>query len=66
MLFLSPLFVMLAMISLQYSASGIYLWENANPDIYSLPKIPKCIGEDCITLAYATVGPKDPYIDDVM
>lgn len=66
MLFLSPIVVMLAMIGLQYSASGIYSWENPSPDVFRLPPIPKCIGEDCISLAFATVGPKDPYINAVM
>ena len=57
---------MLTMIGLQYSASNRYYWENPNPDVFALDKIPKCIGENCTSLAYAVVGEKEPYIDNVM
>jgi hypothetical protein len=56
LLFLSPIAVMLTMIGLQYSASSLAYWENPSPDVYSLPQMPKCIGDDCVSLAYAVLG----------
>jgi hypothetical protein len=44
----------------------MYYWENPTPDVFTLPPMPKCIGKDCVSLAYAVIGEKDPYIDDVM
>ena len=48
---------------LQNWANTNFLWENLDPEIQQIPPIPKCYGDDCLTLAYAVNGNDHPYIN---
>lgn len=62
LIYISPFLILLLILALQSWANTNFLWENYNPQVYSIPNLPKCYGQDCITLAYAVNGDEHPYI----
>lgn len=62
LIYISPFLILLLILALQSWANTNFLWENYNPEIYSIPNLPKCYGEGCLTLAYAVNGDEHPYI----
>ena len=63
LIYFSPILILLLILLLQAWANSNFIWENVNPDIEDIPSIPKCYGEDCLTLAYTVNGEDHPYID---
>lgn len=57
---------MLIVMVLQHWTVQNFTWEYPNPDPYSLQPIPKCYGDDCLTLGVVYAGHKEPYMDSVV
>lgn len=63
LIYLSPMLILLLIQLLQVWANSNFIWENVDPSVEDIPPIPKCYGEDCLTLAYAINGEDHPYIN---
>jgi len=66
LIYLSPIIVMLIVMILQHLTVNNFTWEYPSPDPYSLKPIPKCYGDDCLTLGVVYAGKKEPYMDTVL
>lgn len=59
----SPLFICLLLLLLQYIANSVANENEINPPITKNPNLPRCTGEDCVTLGYGIIGEKTEWID---
>lgn len=53
---MSPILILFMIQMLQLWANSNFIWENLDPETREIPHIPRCYGEDCVTLAYVVNG----------
>ena len=53
---ITPIFFTVLLVYLQWIAKSMSSFENKNPGVENVPLIPKCFGEDCITIGYGIIG----------
>ena len=66
LIYMSPLLIMFIIMIMQSWVTKNFTWEYPEPSPYQLQPIPKCYGEDCLTLGIVYEGKKEPYMDTVI